>query len=213
MMGSYVFLALCHTMLLSINFICVYFTSCRKVYVFLQKTVAMLARGNPELGLKLYFQIANSADRCALAANMSGSKEGPEFSAVTYEIMAQAFLLYEDEVSDSKAQQRGIIGMVGNLMACRILEHYYYEVLITKTAQYAAKLLKNSDQCKMVTLCLNLFFIQEEDVILPLQYQFIARIQRRAPILFARRNVYRTSLTTIFSTYLPLYARVCMYYK
>ena len=149
------------------KFICVYFTSCRKVYVFLQKTVAMLARGNPELGLKLYFQIANSADRCALAANMSGSKEGPEFSAVTYEIMAQAFLLYEDEVSDSKAQQRGIVGMVGTLLACRTLELDDYEALITKTAQYAAKLLKKSDQCKMVTLCSHLFFTGEEDVSLP----------------------------------------------
>eukprot|EP00566_Odontella_aurita_P002104 CAMPEP_0113543468 /NCGR_PEP_ID=MMETSP0015_2-20120614/10174_1 /TAXON_ID=2838 /ORGANISM="Odontella" /LENGTH=1074 /DNA_ID=CAMNT_0000443629 /DNA_START=285 /DNA_END=3508 /DNA_ORIENTATION=- /assembly_acc=CAM_ASM_000160 len=137
--------------------------NCRKVYVFAQKTVAALSPGNPEIGLKLYLNIANSADRCATAARESGAAEWSEFSSVAYELMAQAFLLYEDEVSDSKAQQRAITSMVGTLLACRTFEQQDFEALVTKTAQYAAKLLKKADQCKMVTLCSHLFFNGDED--------------------------------------------------
>jgi len=133
--------------------------NCRKLFVFLQETAAMIAQGDPELGFKLYLQIASVADRCAIAANAVGkTEEGSEYSAIAYEIMAQAFLLYEDEVSDSKAQQRSIVSMVGTLLACRTFEKDDYDALVTKTAQYAAKLLKKADQCKTVMLCAHLFY-------------------------------------------------------
>lgn len=124
----------------------------------------MVAQSDPELGFKLYLQIATVADHCAIAAITSGkTEEGPEYSAIAYEIMAQAFLLYEDEVSDSKAQQRSIVSMVGTLLACRTFEKDDYDALVTKTAQYAAKLLKKADQCKTVMLCAHLFYPNADD--------------------------------------------------
>lgn len=125
----------------------------------------MLAPSDPELGFKLYLQISCIADHCATAASVSGkADEGPEYSAIAYEIMAQAFLLYEDEISDSKAQQRSIVSIVGTLLACKTFEKDDYEALVTKTAQYAAKLLKKADQCKTVMLCAHLFYTNAEDV-------------------------------------------------
>ena len=81
-------------MLLSISIMCLYFPSCCKVYISLKENIAMLERDNSELGLNIYFQISNSANHCAFAATMYASKEGPEFSAVAYKIMDQAFILY-----------------------------------------------------------------------------------------------------------------------
>jgi len=138
--------------------------NCRKLFLFLQETVAMIAPSDSELGFKLYLQIACIADRCASAAYGSAkAEEGPEHSAIAYEIMAQAFLLYEDDISDSKAQQRSIQSMVGTLLSCKTFEKDDCEALVTKTAQYAAKLLKKADQCKTVMLCAHLFYTGDKD--------------------------------------------------
>lgn len=86
-----------------------------------------------------------AADRCA-------------FSAIAYEFVSQASILYEDELTDSKAQVRALSMIVGTLLACRHFQADDYDTLITKTTQYAAKLLKKPDQCRMVSLCSHLFW-------------------------------------------------------
>jgi vacuolar protein sorting-associated protein 35 len=126
--------------------------SCRKLFVFLQKTIAMLAKSNPELGVRLYLQTAATAD--ALAA--LGKRD--EFRPIMYELISQAFTLYEDEIGDSKAQSRNIKLLIGTLLACRAMSNEEYESLIPKAAQYSAKLLKKPDQCQMVALCAHLFY-------------------------------------------------------
>lgn len=71
--------------------------------------------------------------------------------------MKDAFLLYESEISDSKAQVRCLTAIVGSLLNCRHFTVEDYEALITKAAQYANKLLKKPDQSRMITLCAHLF--------------------------------------------------------
>jgi len=131
--------------------------NCRKIFVFLQKTVAMLAKGHAEVALKLYLQIAVTADRFS-STNDQGVMARPEFGAIAYEFISQAFILHEEEISDSKAQQRCIVAMIGTLLTCNCIDKSDYESLITKTAQYAAKILKKPDQCKMVSMVSHLFY-------------------------------------------------------
>lgn len=52
--------------------------------------------------------------------------------------------------------------MAGTLLACQGFDAADYDALATKTAQYAAKLLKKPDQCRMVTLCSHLFWAPDE---------------------------------------------------
>jgi vacuolar protein sorting-associated protein 35 len=87
-----------------------------------------------------------------------------EFTSIAYDFLTQAFLVYEDKISESSAQIYAITSIVGSLLSCRTFEKSDYEALITKTAQYAAKLLKKPDQCRMVCLCSRLFFVGEKDV-------------------------------------------------
>ena len=77
--------------------------------------------------------------------------------------MSQASILYEDELTDSKAQVRALSIMVGTLLSCRNFNTEDFDTLITKTTQYAAKLLKKPDQCRMVTLCSHLFWVGKAD--------------------------------------------------
>lgn len=52
--------------------------------------------------------------------------------------------------------------MVGALLGCRGFAEEDYDTLITKTTQYAAKLLKKPDQCRMVTMCSHLFWVGKQ---------------------------------------------------
>ena len=138
--------------------------SCRKILVFLQKTTAILAPINPELAFKLYLEIATATDLLAFSIKSSSASSSTEFSSIAYDFLTQAFLVYEDEVTESNAQVRAITSIVGTLLSCRTFEKTDYEALITKTAQYSAKLLKKPDQCRMVCLCSRLFYAGDKDV-------------------------------------------------
>jgi len=121
--------------------------SSRKMFQFVHEIVsAMASSGYPDLSLKLFLQCAQAADKC-------------EFNAIAYEFVSQASILYEDELSDSKAQVRALNSMVGTLLSCRNFSAEDYDTLVTKTTQYAAKLLKKPDQCRMVTLASHLFWV------------------------------------------------------
>ena len=139
--------------------ICCALCRCRKIFVFLQKTMGMMVGTDAETTFKLYLQVATVADACAQRCE----GETADFSTIAYELMAQAFSVYEEEIADSKTQQRAIISIVGTLLSCKKFDKNDYEALITKATQYAAKLLKKADQCKMVILCSHLFFTGTED--------------------------------------------------
>ena len=72
--------------------------------------------------------------------------------------MLQAFSLYEDEISDSKAQLAAITLITGTLeqMACFGEENH--EPLRTQCALAGSKLLKKPDQCRGVATCSHLFW-------------------------------------------------------
>ena len=140
--------------------------SCRKLFVFVQKLIAGVATAHAEIGLKLYLECALAAENCA-SLNVRGKNHSSgscDFNGMAYEFIAQAFILYEDEISDSKIQYRSIVSMVGTLLSCRSFVKEDYESLITKTTQYGAKLLRKPDQCKMIILCSHLFYRGEDDV-------------------------------------------------
>lgn len=138
--------------------------NCRKILVFLQKTVAMLAPSNPEIAFKLYQEIAVATDLLAHSTQQHFESSSSEFTSIAYDFLTQSFLVYEDEITDSTAQVRAITSIVGTLLTCKTFEKTDYEALITKTAQFSAKLLKKPDQCRMVCLCSRLFHVVGKDV-------------------------------------------------
>jgi len=137
--------------------------NCRKILVFLQKSLAILAPAHPELAFKLYLEISTAADCLAQSANAHFPGPGAEFTSIAYDFLTQAFLVYEDDISDGAAQVRAITVMVGTLLTSRTFKQTEYEALITKTAQYAARLLKKPDQCRMVCMVSRLFYVVREE--------------------------------------------------
>jgi len=132
--------------------------TCRKIFVFIQGLVAGSKMHNPELCFILNTQAAAAADCCASVVGARGGNIG-DFTPVAYTFFTEAFLTYETCISDSKVQVNAITTMIGILLSCKAYSFKDYETLITKVTQYAARLLKKVDQCKMVMLCSHLFFV------------------------------------------------------
>lgn len=132
--------------------------SCRKIFLFLQKVVSPITPINPELAYSLYLQIASLASSFALPSIST------DFNTIAYEFLVQAFSVYGDDISESKAQIRSMTAMVGTLSSCRGFSPTEFGALVAKTAQFSARLLKKPDQCKMVTLCSHLFYTGDDNV-------------------------------------------------
>lgn len=126
---------------------------CRKLFQAVHEMLTSLAPHFANLALKLFLEAAQAADRC----------EADAFKLISYEFVTQAFLLYEDEVTDSKTQIRALTAMIGTLLQARHFDESDYDALSTKVTQYAAKLLKKPDQCRMVALASHLFFVGRAD--------------------------------------------------
>lgn len=70
----------------------------------------------------------------------------------------QAFALYEDEISDSKAQLAAITLMISTFEQMGCFGEENHEPLRTQCALAASKLLKKPDQCRAVVVCSHLFW-------------------------------------------------------
>ncbi|KAM7273633.1 hypothetical protein ACFE04_028297 [Oxalis oulophora] len=104
----------------------------------------------PELALRLYLQ-------CAEAANDS------DLEPVAYEFFTQAYILYEEEISDSKAQIMALHLIIGTLQRMHVFGVENRDTLTHKATRYSAKLLKKPDQCRAVYACSQLFWVDDQD--------------------------------------------------
>ncbi|XP_046375462.1 vacuolar protein sorting-associated protein 35-like isoform X3 [Haliotis cracherodii] len=122
---------------------------CQKIFQFCHQTIgALLKAEQAEIPLRLFLQ-------GALAA---GQIEFDNYETVAYEFMSQAFSLYEDEISDSKAQLAAISLIIGTLEQMSCFGEENHEPLRTQCALAASKLLKKPDQCRGVSTCSHLFW-------------------------------------------------------
>nr|CAD7394670.1 unnamed protein product [Timema cristinae] len=86
-------------------------------------------------------------------------EEDPEDFAEEQGLLGRlAFSLYEDEISDSKAQLAAITLIVATFEQTRCFGEENHEPLRTQCALAASKLLKKPDQCRGVATCSHLFW-------------------------------------------------------
>ncbi len=120
------------------------------LFKFLHSAISTLysrvnGSGAPELSLRLFCS-------CGQVADATG------FEEVAYEFFAQAFTVYEEAISDSKAQFQAVCVIASALHRTRNFGKENYDTLITKCAQHASKLLRKPDQCRAVYLASHLWW-------------------------------------------------------
>lgn len=122
---------------------------CQKILQYCHSTISVLAKAElPDLALRLYLQ-------GALVIGVIGFNN---HETVAYEFMTQAFSLYEDEISDSKAQLAAITLIMSTFEQMSCFGEENADPLRTNCALAASKLLKKPDQCRGVVACAALFW-------------------------------------------------------
>ncbi|KAF9446777.1 vacuolar protein sorting-associated protein 35 [Macrolepiota fuliginosa MF-IS2] len=99
----------------------------------------------PSIALRLFLLAAQIADECG-------------FEDLTYDFYVQAFTVYEDSISESRAQLQAITLIIGTLAGAKVFGADNYDTLITKAALHGAKLLKKSHQATAVGLASHLWW-------------------------------------------------------
>ncbi|KAI8017270.1 Vacuolar protein sorting-associated protein 35B [Camellia lanceoleosa] len=123
----------------------------KKIFQLLNQTIETLAIVPvPELSLRLYLECAEAANDCDL-------------EPVAYEFFTQAYILYEEEISDSRAQVTAIHLIIGTLQRMHVFGVENRDTLTHKATGYSAKLLKKPDQCRAVYACSHLFWVDDND--------------------------------------------------
>ncbi|XP_010426686.1 PREDICTED: vacuolar protein sorting-associated protein 35C [Camelina sativa] len=167
----------------------------KRILQLLSETVEALSDVSaPDLALRLYLQCAQAANDC-------------ELETVTYEFFTKAYLLYEEEISDSKAQITALRLIIGTLQRMRVFNVENRDILTHKATGYSARLLRKPDQCRAVYECAHLFWADEcenlkdgERVVLCLK-----RAQRIADAVQKMTNASRgTSSTGSVALYVEL---------
>jgi vacuolar protein sorting-associated protein 35 len=125
-------------------------TQSSALFKFLHAAISTLyarvnGAGAAELALRLFCS-------CGQVADATG------FEEVAYEFFAQAFTVYEEAISDSKAQFQAVCVISTALHQTRNFGKENYDTLITKCAQHASKLLRKPDQCRAVYLASHLWW-------------------------------------------------------
>jgi len=120
-----------------------------KIFQFCHQTISALIKAElAELPLRLFLQ----------GAVVCGLIPFENHETVAYEFMSQAFSIYEEEISDSKAQLAAITLIIGTLEKIACFSEENHEPLRTQCALAASKLLKKPDQCRGVATCSHLFW-------------------------------------------------------
>jgi vacuolar protein sorting-associated protein 35 len=110
----------------------------------------------------LYTRLPGAADLCLrLFVGCGQVADQNGFEEVAYEFFAQAFTIYEESISDSRAQFQAVCVIASALHTTRNFGKENYDTLITKCALHGSKLLKKPDQCRAVYLASHLWWATE----------------------------------------------------
>ncbi|XP_022975819.1 vacuolar protein sorting-associated protein 35B-like isoform X3 [Cucurbita maxima] len=123
----------------------------KKIFQILNQLIEALSSiPAPELALRLYLECAEAANDCDL-------------EPVAYEFFTRAFIIYEEDISDSKAQVTAIHLIIGTLQRMNVFGIENRDTLTHKATGYSAKLLKKPDQCRAVYACSHLFWVDDPE--------------------------------------------------
>ena len=125
-------------------------TQSSALFKFMHSAISALyarvnSAGAAELALRLFCACGQVADQVG-------------FQEIAYESFAQAFTVYEEAISDSKAQFQAVCVVASALHQTRNFGKENYDTLITKCALHGSKLLRKPDQCRAVYLASHLWW-------------------------------------------------------
>jgi vacuolar protein sorting-associated protein 35 len=99
----------------------------------------------PTIALRLFLLAAQITDECG-------------FEDLAYDLYVQAFTVYEESISESRAQLQAVTLIIGTLQGAKVFGSDNFDTLITKAALHGAKLLKKPHQSIAVNIASHLWW-------------------------------------------------------
>ncbi|KIJ45211.1 hypothetical protein M422DRAFT_30058 [Sphaerobolus stellatus SS14] len=99
----------------------------------------------PGIALRLYLLAAQISDEC-------------DFEDLTYEFYVEAFSVYEESISESRAQLQAIALIIKTLHGAKGFSPDNYDTLVTQAARHGSRLLKKPHQATAVHLASHLWW-------------------------------------------------------
>lgn len=126
-------------------------TRVSSLFKFIHRLISILYNKveAPETCLRLFLLAGQVADDCGL-------------EELAYEFFVQAFVIYEESISESRAQLQAITGIISALQSSRVFGPDNYDTLITKAALHGSKLLKKSHQATAVLYASHMWWQTDE---------------------------------------------------
>ena len=114
---------------------------------FIRQLISILVAQveTPGIALRLSLLAAQISDECG-------------FEDLTYDFYVQAFTVYEDSISESRAQLQAITLIIGTLSGAKVFNIDNYDILITKAALHGARLLNKCHQVIAIGLASHLWW-------------------------------------------------------
>lgn len=105
----------------------------------------------PAIALRLFLLAAQISDEC-------------DFEDLTYEFYVQAFSVYEESISESRAQLQAIALIIKTLHGAKVFGPDNYDTLVTQAARHGSRLLKKPHQATAVHLASHLWWQNATDI-------------------------------------------------
>jgi vacuolar protein sorting-associated protein 35 len=110
----------------------------------------------------LYNSPSDSSDVCLRLYLLAlQAADESELEELAYEFAVQAFTIYEESISESRAQLQAITLIIQTLQQARVFSGDNYDTLITKAALHGSKLLKKGHQATAVMAASHLWWQTE----------------------------------------------------
>ncbi|KAJ1970421.1 retromer complex subunit Vps35 [Dimargaris xerosporica] len=119
------------------------------IFKFIHRVIALLNDrvGGPtsETALRLFLLVGQAADEYG-------------YEEMAYEFFVQAFTVYEENISESRAQFQALNQIIGALYTARTFNEDNYDTLVRKCIMHSNKLLKRPDQCRAMYMSSHLLW-------------------------------------------------------
>lgn len=122
-------------------------TKASNILKFTRQLISILATQveAPTIALRLFLLAAQISNEC-------------DFEDLTYEFFVQAFSVYEESISESRAQLQAISLIIKTLHGSTVFGPDNYDTLVTQAARHGSRLLKKSHQATAVHLASHLWW-------------------------------------------------------
>ena len=168
----------------------------KRVFSFIHETVTVLIEPYPEIAVRLFMQAAAVADKCG-------------YEAIAYEFVAQAFMAYETEIADSKAQLAAINYIVAALPHMVNFSQENYDTLATKATQHCSRYIVKADQARAVANCAHLHWPPNKNHVGRDDKKVLSRLKRAVSVARDLIGNHTHLFVEILDKYVYFYEKGC----